>query len=273
MRLRSWTDLDSGMVRISGQFDPESGLGLLGEIDGQVDRLFHAATPPGCPTDPVERQQFLRGHALLALLGLDPGSGSGSGPGSGSGRGGRPRFVVTIDHTTLTTGRRHPGSRIDVGVDGVELPVEVLVDHARHADVVPVVMRDGVAVAVGRPTSADRLGDAVASLHRGGGAPLDLGRTTRFASRPQRDALRAMYRWCAIPGCRVPVERCEPHHSVEWERGGRTDLALLVPLCKHDHDRVHQRGWRLSVAPDRSITISSGATTVMTTGPPSAQWR
>ena len=61
------------------------------------------------------------------------------------------------------------------------------------------------------------------------GVPLDLGRSSRFASREQRRAL--FYRHggtCAFPGCDVPLHRCDIHHIRPWDDGGRTDLINLT---------------------------------------------
>ncbi|MTA14919.1 MAG: hypothetical protein F2534_20185, partial [Actinobacteria bacterium] len=174
--------------------------------------------------------------------------------------------VVTIDERTLLEGR-HPGSRVDTG--GHDVPVEVLRRLARCARLTPVVLDEhGVAVRVGRPvwdlaTVRDSLARPV---------QLDHGRSRRHASKAQRRALRAMYRHCAIPGCRVPVDRTQAHHVDHWEHGGRTDLARLIPLCPHHHDRLHAEGWDLELGPDRSLTIRRNGHVIMTTGPPAGQW-
>jgi hypothetical protein len=52
-----------------------------------------------------------------------------------------------------------------------------------------------------------------------------------------------------------------------------TDIELLAPICKHHHDVIHAKGWTLTLAANRSLTVTDrhGAI-VMTTGPPSEQW-
>jgi hypothetical protein len=57
-----------------------------------------------------------------------------------------------------------------------------------------------------------------------------------------------------------------------WEHGGPTDLALLLPLCKHHHDRLHAERWEVELRPDRSLVIRRHGEVIMTTGPPIAQW-
>jgi hypothetical protein len=82
-----------------------------------------------------------------------------------------------------------------------------------------------------------------------------------------------MYRGCAIPGCGRHVSITEAHHIHYWEHGGHTDLANLLPICRHHHDRLHAERWQLTMGPDRSITIRArDGTLLMTTGPPAQQW-
>lgn len=87
------------------------------------------------------------------------------------------------------------------------------------------------------------------------GVPLNVGRSQRLANRAQRRALRAMYRSCAVDHCDVPFGRCEIHHILPFELGGRTDLHNLLPLCSRHHHLVHELGWRLDLSPDRTLTI------------------
>ena len=67
IRLRSWTDKDTGMVVVRAEYDPESGLVLLSRIDATADRLFHKNTPEDCPTG-EGRQDYLRAAALINLV-------------------------------------------------------------------------------------------------------------------------------------------------------------------------------------------------------------
>lgn len=116
--------------------------------------------------------------------------------------------------------------------DAVALPISTLRRLCCDAEIIPVVM-DG-------PSRV-----------------LDLGRSKRTASAEQRHALRAMHASCVFPGCGVPFEACRIHHVDWWTRDvGRTDLARLVPICEHDHHRVHEGGWSLTIDGDRVATWS-----------------
>jgi hypothetical protein len=232
-RLRTWVDRD-GMFCLHGRYDPATGVVLHGRLRATVEALFAESTPDGCPSDPVERQDFLRAHALVALT-----------AGAGSHHPGRAEIVVVVDTTQPdpATG----GPTLDWGLP-VELPWAVLHDLYPTAHLDPVVLCRG------------------AVLHARG--RLDLGRTTRLANRPQRRALRALYPTCAIPGCRVPFDGCKIHHVVPWEHGGGTDLDQLVPLCSVHHHAVHDLDWRLNLTSDRTLTITYPDGTTTVTGPP-----
>ena len=77
------------------------------------------------------------------------------------------------------------------------------------------------------------------------GAVLDVGRAVRCATPAQRKALAVRDGTCVVPGCRVPVSRCDIHHVISWAHGGLTDLANLAPLCGRHHSAVHAGVWQL----------------------------
>ena len=230
VRMRGRTDRATGMRVYTLTLDPVSGLSFDGRLDAATESLFHDRTPSSCPADPIERQGFLRAHALLELL-------NGKG-----GRPGRPEVVVVLD-TTVPDGPPH----VDWGLS-VEIPERVLFELWGRADVYAVVVRNGVVI------------------HAPG--TLNLGRLTRLANRAQRRALRALYSRCAVPGCDTSFDRCKIHHAHWWRHGGFTDLCNLLPLCVRHHHLVHEGGWQLTLAPDRSLTIRQPHGRVVTTGPP-----
>ncbi|MEI6403477.1 MAG: HNH endonuclease [Actinomycetota bacterium] len=152
-------------------------------------------------------------------------------------------ITVIIDGRTLATGHLHPHSVCETG-DGFDLP----------------------------PSSVQRLfcaGSFTPIIVRSDGTVLDAGRTIRSANRTQRRALRAMYRTCAAPECDVPFHRCEIHHIHWYQRGGPTNLDNLIPLCSRHHHLVHDLGWHLHLAPDRTLTITPPNGTPTSGTPPS----
>ena len=68
---------------------------------------------------------------------------------------------------------------------------------------------------------------------------VDNGRARRFATDAQRRALAVRDNGCIIPGCDSPPERCEAHHLIAWQDGGRTDLDNLALLCPRHHTAHH----------------------------------
>ena len=234
VRLSSYSDHDTGMVVYRLAADPLSAVQLDQLLSRRVETLFHAAVPDGCPTDPLERQAFLRAHALLSLV---------RGDAEGNGAGGA-EIIVVVDHTVA---------------DG---PPDI--DWGRPVDIPPRVLDD----LLGRPTT--KLHEVVVGNGVVLRAPgrLDLGRTTRLANRAQRRALRALYRGCPVPGCDSTFDQCTIHHLQWWRHGGRTDMVNLLPLCSRHHHLVHDAGWTLHLGPHRELTVTTPGGRTMTTGPP-----
>lgn len=253
--LRVWTDRETGMGRINGQFDPETFMFLQQRIADQLEVRFRQDRPVGCPDDPLLAQDWLRAHALVDLL-----RGAGGGVG-------RPEVIIVIDQDTFEHGR-HAASRVDCG-PGIDLPIEVIRRIAGRARFVPsVIDRHGVIVVQGTPVPT------YAQLCEGLLRParLRLGRSRRHADRHQRRALRAMYRTCAVPGCERHISITQPHHIDHWHAGGLTDLDRLLPLCKHHHDRLHAERWEVDMRCDRSLVVRRSGAVIMSTGPPREQW-
>jgi hypothetical protein len=238
---RSWTDAD-GMYCYAGRLDPLAGVEFDARIAAQLEALFAQQTPDTCPTDPVEKQRHL---AALALVALVTGQGSAA-------RSGRPDYVVVVDSSESDGAG---GPVVDWGIP-VEVPLRVLADlmGGERVDVHTVVVRNGVV------------------LHAPGA--LNLGRTSRLANRAQRRALNALYATCAVPGCDVHYRHTKLHHVVWWENGGATDLHNLLPVCAPHHALIHRQRWRITLGPDRSVTITLPDGTVLLAGPPrrSAAW-
>jgi len=233
IRLTSHTDRDTGMTIHRLALDPLRSLSFERRLAAMVETLHHGPPLDGCPTDPLERQSFLRAHALLILI-----EGRGTKGSAGA------EIVVVVDHTA-------PDDVPDIDWGRpTDIPSRVLHDllHEPTTRVHEVTVRNGVIISA--PGS------------------LDLARTTRLANRAQRRALRALYRGCAIPGCDNPFDRCTIHHVVWWRHGGTTDLHNLLPVCNRHHHLVHDRGWQLALGPNRQLTVTTPSGRVMSTGPP-----
>ena len=249
VRLHTRIDLASGMHHFNMNLDPVTGLKLHNQLRAATETLFHTTTPDNCPTDPTEKQAFLRAHALLHII-----NGHGT-------HLNRPEIIVVIDTTTGTTTGNSDGSDnsgdgcggggqgpiIDWGLP-VEIPNAVLRDLFHRSDTHPIIIGNGTI------------------LHAPG--ELNLQRTTRLANRAQRRALQALYPTCAIPNCTTNYHNCTIHHITWWRHGGHTNLNNLLPLCTKHHHQVHHHNWTLHLDNNRTLTITHPDNTTMTTGPP-----
>ena len=86
------------------------------------------------------------------------------------------------------------------------------------------------------------------------GAPIDLGRSQRLYTGPQRRAVIARDRHCLWPGCTLPARYCDVHHLLWWGRDhGPTSVDNGALGCDFHHHEIHRR----------DLTI----TRILTTGP------
>jgi len=83
-----------------------------------------------------------------------------------------------------------------------------------------------------------------------GGNILDLGRTQRLHSEPQRLAISVRDGGCLLLQCTKPPSACEVHHIVPWKEGGLTDARDGVLLCQHHHMLLHNNHWQIMRRPD-----------------------
>ena len=77
------------------------------------------------------------------------------------------------------------------------------------------------------------------------GEVLHLGVTRRLFSRAQRRALAVRDGGCVWPQCAAPPNRCEAHHVIWWEHGGRTDIDNGALLCSAHHHLLHNSQFSL----------------------------
>ncbi len=75
---------------------------------------------------------------------------------------------------------------------------------------------------------------------------LDVGRTRRLFTGPQRVALAERDGGCRWPGCDRPPSWTEAHHITPWLAGGRTGLDNGILLCRHHHLLLHNNGWTIA---------------------------
>ncbi|UIJ34523.1 HNH endonuclease signature motif containing protein [Allobranchiibius sp. GilTou73] len=71
-----------------------------------------------------------------------------------------------------------------------------------------------------------------------GGTTVNVGRAHRIVPRRTRRLVEDRDRGCAYPGC-AAIHHLECHHITHWADGGPTNIANLISLCPHHHDRHH----------------------------------
>ena len=89
----------------------------------------------------------------------------------------------------------------------------------------------------------------------GDGQVLDLGRTKRLFTKPQRIALGLRDRGCTARGCETTASGCHAHHDDPWSRGGSTDLANGRLLCPRHHRLAHDPRYQRTVHADNTLTF------------------
>ena len=221
----------TGMIEGRYAFHPELGDQIFGAVDREVAAMIAAGERAGDPEfvgRSYDRNQ-LAAEALGRLV-------------AGGHERVRPLEAdvsFVIDAETALACRLYDHSICETG-DGLPVPPETVRRLLCSGHLTPVILGED-------------------------GVPINVGRTVRQANRAQRRALRTIYRHCAFAGCDVAFDRCEIHHIDWYEHGGATDLANLLPLCGRHHHLVHEGGWTLHLAPDRTLTITRPDHTVHAT--------
>jgi hypothetical protein len=77
------------------------------------------------------------------------------------------------------------------------------------------------------------------------GRPLDVGREHRTFTPKQRIALAIRDGACRFGDCDKDPSMTEAHHIIPWSKGGRTDLANGIMLCKFHHLLIHNNRWEI----------------------------
>ncbi len=82
---------------------------------------------------------------------------------------------------------------------------------------------------------------------------LDLGRTARFHTEPQRIAIALRDGGCTAEGCDWPPGMCQVHHDTPWSEGGPTNVEDARLLCPCHHARVHDPDYDVTVLPNGKL--------------------
>ena len=220
--LRRKINRATGMTEAWMLLHPELANQIFNAIDREIAAMIAAGERAGDP-EFVQRRYDRNRLAAEALGRLVAGGHDRERPLEAD-------ITFVVDAETAVSCKLHHRSICETG-DGMPVPPETIRRLLCNGRITPVILGED-------------------------GVPINVGRTQRTATRAQRRVLRTMYRHCAYHGCDVAFDRCEIHHVDWFENGGATDLSNMLPLCSRHHHLVHEGGWTIHLAPDRTLTIT-----------------
>jgi hypothetical protein len=235
LRLSSQPD---GMVRLSGLLDPESAALVTDAFDA-------VTTPRRTPrfADPAIAGPALADSALAESAFADAAALAPDSTGADARTTEQRLLDSFVEMVRLAVGAdpgalfgdRRPAVRILVAARDLERGAGSAQFEGQSA---PVSM-----ATVERHLCAT---GSVSVLFDAQGQPINVGRSQRLFTSAQRLALAARDGGCRFTGCDRPPSWCEAHHIVPWSRGGPTDIANGILLCRHHHLLVHNNGWGIA---------------------------
>jgi hypothetical protein len=215
--------LENGMLRVSGQLDPEAGAVLTAALDPLT------APHPAKPSGKHAGGQHETGSGPETGW-VDPKTGRDLRPADRR----RAEALIELCRRAATARRSAP--------KGTKATLIVLIDSEHLASRVKGYGRtlDGTVIS---PETVRKMGcDAsiIPVVLGSKGQPLDVGRLKRLVTDPMQAALWVRDKGCTFPGCGRPPQWCHAHHVIHWVDGGPTCLLNLALLCAHHHTYVHQ---------------------------------
>jgi hypothetical protein len=247
----------NGMWWLAAELDHERGAELSAAIEAAARKHFAA----GSGTADGQAGAYKESAAGSVTATSRAGAGGQSAAGSVTANG---RAAALHLLATRTGNEDASGARSSLGI-GYVIDAQTLF-HGSH----PATVAQTWAGDDHDPQAIQRLAcdsDCYAVVIDRLGHPDATGLARRAASREQRLALRALYRHCPLDG--TPFDRCEIHHvNHTAAKGGTTTLDNLVPISVAWHHRIHDRGWTLTMTPDRSLQLTRPDGTHHRTVPP-----
>ncbi len=207
----------SGMIRLTGLFDPEHGSPVKTLIDAIVTTELAAQRDRGEQStgegpEPVLRSiPMMQADALTTICAHFTGCDQKDTPLPGA---------TVIVRLTLADLQNETGHAT---IDGIHAPVSIGTARRMAADagIIPCVLG-------------------------GDSEILDWGRRKRLFTPAQRLALTERDGGCI--GCGAPPGHTKAHHLKWWARdNGPTDLSNGVLVCTSCHHRIHDHGWNIHI--------------------------
>jgi hypothetical protein len=200
------------------------------------------------------------GEEILALMQ----SAEAAGPVDSAESTGKRRLQALLD--LLRTGGANLDTPSDTsGADRYTLHAVADLDVLRGTGPGRGELMDGTPVA---PETIERWAcDSAIVRHvlKGESEPLDIGRRTKVWTTAQRRAISLRdHGRCRWPNCWRRT--CDVHHVIWYRKGGITAVSNGCLLCPHHHTFVHERGFRITGEPNRSLTFHRPDGTIVGTG-------
>ena len=210
-----------GSMTITGKLPLADGSLLAPQIEALMPSLTSYRETGETPTPDMRRADALVRLAAIA-------ANSGDLPAQG---GDRPQVQITMNFDDL---QRRLG-RAEVLNNGQPVSPSVARRLCCDADLIPVVLG-------------------------GDSQPLDVGRTRRLFTKPQRQLLTLRDQGCAFPSCDASPAACQGHHIIPWIDGGPTDLNHAVLVCPYhhrvvepDHSLSPEQQWEVHLDPNTML--------------------
>ena len=220
--------LDTIATRILGFKDTKPGA----NVPPQISLILTEETWVAAQADRDRRRRALATFGFRA----DDAGRSSAGASDDHGEGCSEGRHEGCGRTVSPSVRRSTGDGSDNSGDGCG-------DHeAELAAYPPATLEDGTPVPLSELAAAMCDCELTRIVIDALGAPLDLGRTERLFTGPQRRAVIARDRECAWPECHMHARWCQIHHMDWWQRdGGGTSVERGVLLCNFHHHEVHRQ--------------------------------
>ena len=176
-------------------------------------------------------------------------------PSSGPGAAVRPHVSLVLTEETFTqirtatsrdqaapTGTSGAGSTATGPTPTGTGPTDTTPTDATTGTAPPATLDDGTPVPMSEVARVLCDCDLTRIVLTAEGTPVDLGRTQRLYTGPQRRAIIVRDQTCAFADCGRAARWCEVHHIRWWDRDtGTTSVDNGVLLCTFHHHEVHRR--------------------------------
>ena len=264
-------------LNLSDQPDGTRLTGLLDRMAGHRLRIALEAT--GETPDEHRTPEQARADALLALA-----EHALAAPTARPGAAVRPHVSLVLTEETFTqirtatsrdqaapTGTSGAGSTATGPTPTGTGPTDTTPTDATTGTAPPATLDDGTPVPMSEVARVLCDCDLTRVVVNAAGTPVDLGRTQRLYTGPQRRAIIVRDQVCAFGECGRAARWCEVHHIRWWDRDtGTTSVDNGVLLCTFHHHEVHRRNLTITRtalrgAPDARIGTGARAAYPFTT--------